>query len=219
MPSMTPEHPDEMSPPDLLGRAIRSCREPVTITPDFDDRLMARLRSERAAGRDRLPQLPRSATIYRAWDWLANTRSIRVRPLTVIAGGAIVAAILIVVGSDIRGLRRDSPLPAVATATAAAAVPATVPGTTVRFVLVAPSAKRVYLLGDFNHWDSGATPLTRTAGGGNTWATTVHLDAGRHVYAFVVDGTRWVTDPTAPRSLDDDFGLPSAVLTVVGGST
>src|SRR5579872_5963879 len=35
-------------------------------------------------------------------------------------------------------------------------------GTLVQFTLPIPSAREVVVVGDFNHWDTRATPLTRT---------------------------------------------------------
>jgi len=87
----------------------------------------------------------------------------------------------------------------------------------VQFVLVAPSAKSVALVGDFNDWDAATTPLVRSAAG--VWSGTVTLAPGRHLYAFVVDGTRWVADPAAPQALGDDFGTPNSVITVGGSAT
>lgn len=75
---------------------------------------------------------------------------------------------------------------------------------TVRFVLVAPDAQRVSVAGTFNQWSPIATPLVRDNGGG-TWSATLALAPGEHQYAFVVDGARWVPDPTAP-AVDDGFG-------------
>jgi len=49
------------------------------------------------------------------------------------------------------------------------------------------------------------------------WVVTVPLPPGRYRYAFLVDGTTWVPDPDAPRTIDDDFGRPNSVLTI-GGS-
>jgi 1,4-alpha-glucan branching enzyme len=83
----------------------------------------------------------------------------------------------------------------------------------VQFVLVAPTARAVTLVGDFNDWDPAATPLSRTASGG-AWSAAIELRAGRHRYAFVVDGVRWIADPTAPPAPDDDFGSPASVVTV-----
>jgi hypothetical protein len=82
----------------------------------------------------------------------------------------------------------------------------------VRFTLRAPSARRVAVVGDFNRWDPAATPLAADAG---VWAVEVPLTPGRHAYAFVVDGRRWVLDPAAPRERDPDFGRSHSV-TVVG---
>ena len=86
----------------------------------------------------------------------------------------------------------------------------------VRFVLVAPEAGRVSLVGDFNAWDAARTPM-RAAGDG-VWTVELPVGAGRHLYAFVVDGTRWVADPTAPLAPEDDFGARNSVL-VVGAET
>jgi 1,4-alpha-glucan branching enzyme len=84
--------------------------------------------------------------------------------------------------------------------------------TLVQFVLVAPDARRVALVGDFNDWDPAATPLRASAGG--AWSAAVQLSPGRHRYAFVVDGVRWLADPAAPPAPDDDFGTPGSVVTV-----
>jgi 1,4-alpha-glucan branching enzyme len=83
---------------------------------------------------------------------------------------------------------------------------------TVRFVLAAPDAHQVSVAGTFNQWDPHATPLVRSAGNG-VWSATITLPAGQHQYAFVVDGERWVPDPTAP-AVDDGFGRRNSVLTL-----
>ena len=83
----------------------------------------------------------------------------------------------------------------------------------VRFVLVAPYASRVTLVGDFNRWNPAAMPMRR-ATDGRTWTLEVPLPPGRHLYAFVVDGDL-AADPAAPRAGDDDFGAPSSVVVVV----
>jgi len=41
----------------------------------------------------------------------------------------------------------------------------------------------------------------------------VHLPPGRHVFAYAVDGDLKI-DPTAPRAVEDDFGVPSSVVVV-----
>jgi hypothetical protein len=81
-----------------------------------------------------------------------------------------------------------------------------------QFVLDAPRASRVSLVGDFNAWDDAATPLARVSSGG-IWTVTVPLAPGRHTYAFMVDGTVTL-DPRAPAARDLDFGTPSSVVLV-----
>jgi hypothetical protein len=87
---------------------------------------------------------------------------------------------------------------------------------TVQFVLSAPRASRVTLVGDFNEWDVDATPMHMRRGTG-LWTVSVPLPTGRHVYAFVVDGDEWVADPSAPRVAVDAFGAPNSVV-IVGRS-
>lgn len=85
-------------------------------------------------------------------------------------------------------------------------------GGAVRFDLALPSpASEVALVGDFNGWDDEATPMVRRSSDG-TWSARVPLPPGRHVYAFVVDGTRWLIDPLAPQVPDAGFGPTNAVI-------
>jgi 1,4-alpha-glucan branching enzyme len=81
----------------------------------------------------------------------------------------------------------------------------------VRFVFVG-DARSVALVGDFNAWSGDATPLA-TAGTDRTWSVSVPLARGRHEYAFIVDGKRWVADPFAPAT-SDEFNTSSSVITV-----
>jgi hypothetical protein len=83
-----------------------------------------------------------------------------------------------------------------------------------QFVLVAPQAASVSLVGDFNDWDPARSPM-QTAHGG-VWATVVPLAPGRYRYAFLVNGVEWRADPGAPAAKDDEFGTPSSVVTVGG---
>lgn len=82
----------------------------------------------------------------------------------------------------------------------------------IRFALVAPGAKSVSVVGDFNGWNPRATPLVAGVDG-TTWQIEMPLSAGRHVYAFVVDGDI-IADPSAPRVDDHDFGVQNSVVLV-----
>jgi hypothetical protein len=82
----------------------------------------------------------------------------------------------------------------------------------VRFVLTDAQARQVTLVGDFNGWSREATPLVPSEVDGR-WIVEVVLPAGRHEYAFLVDGERWVTDPSAATQRDE-FGQESSVVRI-----
>jgi len=96
----------------------------------------------------------------------------------------------------------------------ARAVPSPRPDTVqlVRFVFVDRNADRVELVGDFNEWARGTTQLKRSGAPG-VWAVSIPLSPGRHEYAFIINGSRWVADPLAVKS-SDDFGTESSVIRV-----
>jgi hypothetical protein len=73
----------------------------------------------------------------------------------------------------------------------------------VRLMFDDTGARRVAVVGDFNGWRAGETPLRREPGTGR-WSVTLALRDGSHRYAFVVDATRWVPDPTAAPIRGDD---------------
>ena len=83
----------------------------------------------------------------------------------------------------------------------------------IQFVVNVENANSVTLVGDFNAWDTDAVRLERVPGQ-SLWTTTQSLRPGRHVYAFVVDGTKWIRDPRAPEAVDEDFGRPQSVIVV-----
>ncbi len=85
-------------------------------------------------------------------------------------------------------------------------------GAPVRFALSAPAAKQVSLVGDFDGWNPGAHPMRRDPSG-SQWIVDVRLPPGRHVFAYSVDGGLRA-DPSAPRAVEDDFGVPSSVIVV-----
>jgi len=66
---------------------------------------------------------------------------------------------------------------------------------------LAGNAKRVSIIGPFNHWKPNVHPLRKVPEG--DWVTTVYLPPGRVVYYFDVDGAYWL-DP------NDDGRVPNA---------
>lgn len=234
--------PDADDPPfdlaDPLGGLVAALRAPADLGPGVDAAVMAAVRlappltvvpggAGAAPPQRARPVAPRGNPFVRGARWLARPRPVRVSPLgALMAAGLTFAAVF--------GLRRDagrSPRELAATgeypvATGVTgefpAIPPSPPAARVRdtvfvtrFLLVAPGAKHVSLVGDFNDWDHSATPLVKVAHDG-VWTVELPLTAGRYSYAFLVDGHRWTADPGAPRAVGDDFGRPSSVVTVRG---
>lgn len=213
----------------VLGALVHRLRRPTAIGPALDARVMAAVatlpRPERA-GTTSAPAAPAAAGSTgstgsagaRAWRWLRRTRTVRLSPLGGLLGAgalAAAAALLLAVQGGGAPAAPDGPTLAAGDAPTAAS-PAAVVDTVqvVQFLIVAPAgARTVALVGDFNDWDVGATPL-RAAGAGGLWTVEVPLAAGRHRYAFVVDDATWLADPSAPRAAGSDFGTPSSVVTV-----
>ncbi|HUF27087.1 MAG TPA: hypothetical protein VMM18_08930 [Gemmatimonadaceae bacterium] len=187
---------------DVIDAAARTLRSPVVVDPAAKQRLVAALRDS---------PVPRVGAGRRAWHWIARPRPVMVSPLWTAA-----AAVLIMIGvfRAAIGWERTGEQPAaVPPAPGGPAVAAASNLHAVQFVLVAPGAASVALVGDFNGWDTGETPLAPSASGG-LWSVEVPLAPGRHVYSFVVDGRRWIPDPSAARAPDSDFGTPSSVVLV-----
>ena len=80
------------------------------------------------------------------------------------------------------------------------------------FAVWAPNAASVAVVGDFNGWTKSGTELTASEVAG-VWTITLPLPPGRHQYAFLIDGERWVIDPTA-TVVHDEFGTETSVVTV-----
>ncbi len=81
----------------------------------------------------------------------------------------------------------------------------------VRLRVAVPGARTVAVAGDWNGWSATASPLYDIDGDG-VFAAELRLAPGSYRYMFVVDGTRWMTDPAAERRRGDDFGHEDAVL-------
>lgn len=81
----------------------------------------------------------------------------------------------------------------------------------VAFSLLAPEARSVHLLGDFNDWDPEACPLRRHFDGG--WHARVRLPHGHHHYQFLVDG-KPVLDPNAQGVARNEQGQKVSMIAV-----
>ncbi len=186
---------------EFAERVAASLRAPERAHPSFEKRLMEKVRIE---GRS----LYKAAGASPENSWWRTEWIIRLSPrggVAIAAGiGAIIALSSITVGSRIS---RSHQLPATAQAALARDTVQLV-----RFVFVDSGAASVALVGDFNKWTRGATQLKRSGAPG-VWTVAVPLTPGRHEYAFIINGSRWVADPFAVKS-SDDFGTESSVIRI-----
>ncbi|MGV3711139.1 MAG: isoamylase early set domain-containing protein [Gemmatimonas sp.] len=112
--------------------------------------------------------------------------------------------------SAVEGLNTNNParIPVVEAAVVATDAEAPQP---VQFIVAIPEAHTVSVVGDFNDWTVDQALMKFDNG---AWSITLPVKPGRHEYAFVVDGKRWIADPRAPKARDNDFGKPQSVLVV-----
>ncbi|MBE1424515.1 hypothetical protein H4684_001147 [Desulfomicrobium macestii] len=160
---------------------------------DFASRVMERIGSA-------LPlPLPKRRS-ERVLDWFVRPRTLRVSPL---AGLAAAACLLLSMGLLLRldfgvGSRAPEGL------------------APVTFVLAAPSAREVAVIGSFNGWNAAGWTMTRDPSRG-LWTLSSALPPGSHEYVFLIDGTTPVADVTAALNVDDGFGGRNSVLLVKSG--
>lgn len=182
---------------ELIARELRV---PVAMGRALDARVMRAVR-----------RLPRHAR-FGLWSRLVTPRTVTVTPIVWGMLAATVAAFAVLgalhAGADFH--RAAKPI-------ASALFPQ--PNTPTRsqriqFVLVAPDAKKVAVVGDFNGWDASHAAYQAQHRGGGVWSVTAPVPLGHHRYSFVVDDSLWVADPTAPRVIDYDYGMPNSAIVV-----
>jgi hypothetical protein len=157
------------------------------VDPSIDARIMAAVR----------------ATGQARWPRLLMPRRLTIRPLPWTLAAAVA---LLVAGFIGAGAGRISAL--------AGFGPQRAGTEHVQFTLVAPDAKKVAVVGDFNSWDPSHAAFQARHTGGGVWTVTAKVPVGHHRYSFVVDDSVWMADPMAPRAHDNDFGLPKSALVV-----
>ena len=183
----------------LVERAADHLRQPEHLDPSFDARLMQRVRAE---GTSRYPAASHGSIV-----WWRSAR-LHLSPLGALALAAGISAFAVVSTLAI-GSRTGAGKPA---PTIAEKSITTDTVNVIRFVFVDAQARSVEIIGDFNEWTRGANKLQRSGAPG-VWSVAVPLSPGRHEYAFIINGSRWVADPLAVKS-SDDFGTESSVIRV-----
>ena len=184
----------------------REARRAVVMDAGARARIMAAVRAE---------PVPHRSFVRRAGNAIrgfAQPRAFSLSPArtTLLAAGLV--GIGVFAGAELT--KRDGRQAGQPQGAAVSRLP--VSDTFVKFTFVAPSAKRVFLVGDFNDWDVSKTPMAESGG---TWTVVVPMPAGRHQYSFVVDGKSWSSDPNAPSAPDDGFGHTNSVKIVGRGSS
>jgi 1,4-alpha-glucan branching enzyme len=81
----------------------------------------------------------------------------------------------------------------------------------VEFKFYAPQAKKVYLAGCFNKWNSKKLAAKKDTKG--NWSAKVSLKPGRYEYKFFVDGS-WQNDPRCSSCVPNTFGTHNCVIDV-----
>ncbi len=200
-------HDDDFDP--FIAEIARELKAPVGFDARFDQRVMAAI--EPAV-------IP--ITVHRsnreARPWYRRTFSFSVSQ---VAGMAAAAALVGVVSMKAMKSEQEAPAQvAVAPDGELAMQPvakvthdpsALVP---MQFIVVAPTASTVSLVGDFSDWDAARFKMERVSDEG-AWMITVPLAPGRYEYQFEIDGKLRITDPTRPQT-SSDFGSANSVVTV-----
>jgi Glycogen recognition site of AMP-activated protein kinase len=91
-------------------------------------------------------------------------------------------------------------------------LPKLLPGA-VRFTVLVPGAKQVFLVGSFNGWAKESTPM-KVLGRSSLWSVDVPLKEGEYTFMYLIDGVRWMTPPLAQDFVTDGFGQINGVVTV-----
>jgi len=74
------------------------------------------------------------------------------------------------------------------------------------------SASSILLVGDFNNWQLGETPMkmTKTTG---VWSVSLDLESGKsYQFRYLIDGNSWENDPEADGFIPSGLGSENSVL-------
>lgn len=85
---------------------------------------------------------------------------------------------------------------------------------TVRFVLEAPTASNVSVVGDWNGWQADENHLSDADGDG-VWELQIRLRRGNEYrYQFIIDNEKWIPDPRSSFQVEDGFGGFNSILQI-----
>jgi len=73
------------------------------------------------------------------------------------------------------------------------------------------SASSILLMGDFNNWQMGETPLKISKTG--IWSVSLELETGKeYQFRYLIDGTIWVNDSESDKYVPSGLGSENSVL-------
>ena len=182
---------------ETIERVIGALSEPVTVRAAFRAELLAAIDHD----------MPRPRRLMPA-RWSLRPVAAMAAAVGCMMVGATAAALLI---GRWHGTPRASDVPGDVASTMPSSAHATV--SIVRFVLVAPNARRVSVVGDFNRWNPAKAAMVRSSDG-ELWSVTIPIAPGRHTYAFMIDDSLFTLDPTAPKARDPDLGADGSIVIV-----
>jgi len=82
----------------------------------------------------------------------------------------------------------------------------------VTFKVHADPDSKVFVAGDFNHWNVTANPLTDPTGKGN-FSVVIELAPGSYQYKFFINGT-WCVDPACTEWIQNNLGTLNSICKV-----
>ena len=78
-------------------------------------------------------------------------------------------------------------------------------------MLYRPDVQQAEIAGSFTGWQP--RPLRRLGASGY-WEIVLDLPEGEHRFAYILEGSRRIADPTVPIREKDDFGGENSILAV-----
>lgn len=81
----------------------------------------------------------------------------------------------------------------------------------VEFTYYAPAAKKVYLAGKFNSWNTNSLPMKKGKDG--VWRISIKLQPGQHEYKYFVDNA-WAQNMSCSDKVPNPFGTYNCIIGV-----
>lgn len=81
----------------------------------------------------------------------------------------------------------------------------------VEFKFSAPEAKKIFIAGTFNDWNTKSMPMKKGKDG--TWRVTIKLAPGRYEYKYFVDAV-WAENPPVANIAPNSYGTYNCIVNV-----